>query len=278
MFDCLDRLSVITIPISIEHIPDHAFSGCKSLRFVEFAFPSQCSLIATGAFQDCRQLKSVFLRSSVEVIYSTFSRSTFEPAQYFVIDIPDFCEEDGCLCEFGYICSVSFHFHRKLFTHESHFRASITRQAFPELCSVQIPKSVRVIGQHCFSDCSQLIHAIERRAFADCSHMAAFTFPSSVSTLGDSGFVGCSELSAVVFEAPSHIMHIPNCLFDKCNRLSCLTIASSTLHSQTSVTVLSCCAWERSFFAMDDHRASEFGEPFVKLERASLLVSTASRS
>jgi hypothetical protein len=264
MVDYLERLSAITIPISIKHIHDRAFSDCQSLRFVTFAFPSQCSLIATRAFQECRQLKSVFLPSSVEVIYSKFSRSSFELPHYFVIDGPHFCEANDCLLRTNGRELIQYHGSSPTFCVSSDIsvlagvsfirNSSLTKLTFEpqsrvtrfpmsgfcycrELRSVQIPKSVLVICRSCFYQCSQLaevafespaaIHTIKSRAFCCCRSLATFVVPSSVLTLGDSVFESCSELSSVIFEAPSHLTTIPTQLFQWCSRLTTLSLPDS---------------------------------------------------
>jgi hypothetical protein len=70
----------------------------------------------------------------------------------------------------------------------------------PHICFVTIPKSVRLIGEYYFYDCSGLsevvfesparVQMIESCTFSDCSSMTSFTVPSSVSILGDSVFRG----------------------------------------------------------------------------------------
>jgi hypothetical protein len=84
-----------------------------------------------------------------------------------------------------------------------------------KLRSVCIPKSVRVIGKHCFDRCSELtdvtfespstIHTIKCQAFSECALLTDFRVPSSVSALGESVFCLCSEMSSVIFETPSHL-------------------------------------------------------------------------
>jgi hypothetical protein len=66
------------------------------------------------------------------------------------------------------------------------------------LHSIAIPKSVLVIGEQCFENCSELttvsfespagIRRIDSYAFCKCSSLTSFTVPSSVSTLGKNVF------------------------------------------------------------------------------------------
>jgi hypothetical protein len=64
------------------------------------------------------------------------------------------------------------------------------------------------------------IRKIDSSAFVGRSHLPSFTVPSSVSTLEDSVFSSCSELTTVIFEAPSNLTDIPNRLFSRCGLLT----------------------------------------------------------
>jgi hypothetical protein len=108
---------------------------------------------------------------------------------------------------------------------------------------------VRVIGEHCFESCSELmevhfespptIHTIQSYAFSGCSGLTDFTVPSSVSTLGDGVFCFCSELSSVIFETPSRLTEIPAGIFQGCYLLK-------SLHLPDSVQTIGGSVFERS--------------------------------
>jgi hypothetical protein len=59
------------------------------------------------------------------------------------------------------------------------------------------------------------IRKIECSAFFYSHQLACFTDPSSVSTLRDSVFSGCSALPSLTVEAPSHLTHIEPYLFNR---------------------------------------------------------------
>jgi hypothetical protein len=267
MFSCLSRLSVIKIPASVIRIHDSAFSECNRLRSVAFELPSHCLSIASLAFKNCRSLDSVFLPPSVEVIDQAFSEPSLHIPRYYVPDNVNFCVENDCLTNGRELIqyqgsSDTFCVSRDittLFPASFVGKSALTTLTFePQsrlkslpnyccfscltLCSVSIPRSVRIIGERCFEKCSQLmevafeppssIHTIKCAAFSHCPLLTDFTFPSSVSTLGSSVFCGCSGLSSVLFETPSHLTSIPAQLFRACDRLKAVTLPSSvtTIH------------------------------------------------
>jgi hypothetical protein len=119
------------------------------------------------------------------------------------------------------------------------FEAESRLKSFPDhsfcqcasLCSVDIPKSVRVI--ECIEvvtvafESPSSVHTIKSFAFSDCLLHAEITVPSSVLTLEDCVFSCCSELSSVTFEAPSQIVDIPTHLFFDCTLLKTLDLPDS---------------------------------------------------
>jgi hypothetical protein len=112
------------------------------------------------------------------------------------------------------------------------------------LRSVNIPRSVRVIAQHCFDGCSELrdlsfdvpatVRKIDSQAFGHCSNLACFIVTSSVSTLGESVFCMCSRLASLTFETPSHIANIPKELVKGCTALTNLTLPDSVIEIDSS--------------------------------------------
>jgi hypothetical protein len=102
---------------------------------------------------------------------------------------------------------------------------------------IESQKSVRFVGDHCFSYCGGLagvvfespstVQRIDSFAFSWCCSLISFAVPSSVSTLGSSIFMFCSELSSVTFDTPSQVTNLPDRLFSGCGRLATLTLPDS---------------------------------------------------
>lgn len=114
---------------------------------------------------------------------------------------------------------------------------------------VDIPDSVKIIGENAFSDCPSLervymsynIEVIKARAFKDCGALKYITLPENlrevheeafaycgaiqkitlqenVSVIGSRAFMGCSSISRVYLRSP-HIGKIPDGLFKDCSKL-----------------------------------------------------------
>ena len=61
---------------------------------------------------------------------------------------------------------------------------------------------------------------IKSRAFFDCTALTEVQIPSSVVSLGDYVFRGCSSLQTVVFGAESRLTAIPDYAFNRCTSLT----------------------------------------------------------
>jgi hypothetical protein len=80
-FEKCSALRSISIPSSVETIPQKCFSACSSLSMVP---RSQMSLIKSCAFLNCSSLRSICILSSVEMIHENFSlKSVSSDARHF---------------------------------------------------------------------------------------------------------------------------------------------------------------------------------------------------
>ena len=78
------------------------------------------------------------------------------------------------------------------------------------LTSITIPSSVTSLGDYCFEGCSRL---------------TSITIPSSVTSLSESCFHGCSGLTSITI--PSSVTSLGEACFYYCKRLTSITIPSS---------------------------------------------------
>ncbi|ELP84203.1 hypothetical protein EIN_259170 [Entamoeba invadens IP1] len=76
-----------------------------------------------------------------------------------------------------------------------------------------IPSSVTSIGEYCFSGCSSL---------------SSIIIPSSVRSIDDDCFYGCSSLSSI--NIPSSVISIGDGCFNGCSSLSSITIPLSVTY------------------------------------------------
>ena len=101
------------------------------------------------------------------------------------------------------------------------------------LTSLEIPNSVTTIGHSAFSYCTSLksvvlsssITLIDEYLFYDCSSLESITIPNGVKTINESAFRGCKSLSSIVI--PNGVTSFGNRVFYDCSSLTSLVIPNS---------------------------------------------------
>jgi hypothetical protein len=92
--------------------------------------------------------------------------------------------------------------------------------------------NLSVIGQTCFSGCSNLetvtilspLKEIKRYAFYNCTSLQSIIFPSTITTLGVGLCENCFSLSSAVFQEPANITILPENIFKNCRQLQDIVI------------------------------------------------------
>ncbi len=280
-------LTSIVLPSSVTSIGVNAFNNCKSLTSV--VLPSSVTSIGEGAFFYCSSLTSVVLPSSVTsigdfafAVCSSLTSLTFEEGSRLTsigddafyqcskltsIVLPSSVTSIGSYAfhNCGSLTSVTFKEGSKL--------TSIGNYAFyncRSLTSIEIPFSVTSIGDYAFSDCSSLtsieveegntnyksidgnlysadgktliqyaigkkdtsftipssVTSIGNYAFGGCTGLTYIEIPSSVTSIGLYAFYGCSSLTSVTFEEGSKLTTIGGWAFYLC-KLTSIEIPSS---------------------------------------------------
>ena len=211
----------VTIPTMVTYngetyevtsIGDEAFYDCSSLTSIEI--PNSVTSIASSAFEGCSSLTSIEIPNSVT---SIGDRAFLDCSSLTSIEIPN---------------SVT----------------SIGDRAFTlcsSLTSIEIPNSVTSIGDFAFSSCSSLTEIkvapdnpvydsrdncnaiIETKSNTLIAGCASTIIPSSVTSIGDEAFDGCSSLTSI--EIPNSVTSIGDEAFYRCSNLK-IVINNSNLN------------------------------------------------
>ena len=249
-----DYLEVITIPSSVTTIGNDAFLFVETVYYADdngflyadfehtqltgytgtsdaVEIPNDVTSIATGAFANNSNVKSVKIPSSVTTIgdnaFSSAQSITYSGTATgspwgatFLID------ENGKLIKYyGTDANVDI----------PEGVTSIGDEAFMDcynLKSVFIPEGVTSIGQHAFFRCNNLtsvtipegVTSIGEWAFAN-SSLSSVTIPEGVTSIGENTFYDCSALTSVTI--PSSVTSIGNGAFERCYGLKSVFIPST---------------------------------------------------
>lgn len=186
---------IVTVPQEVEGkdvlvIGDYCFSGNKNVE--EVILPNKLRVIEKCAFEDCSNLYSVTLPSTLEKI----SDFAFRCTALKEIDIPE---------------NVS----------------SIGKYAFylTHIENVVIPQNVSVIEKYAFYGIQELktvklserLCEIGERAFGGCKALETVEMYDNVSTFGDYCFSDCVSLRSLYI--PKAAEHFGNAAFNGCTNL-----------------------------------------------------------
>ena len=86
--------------------------------------------------------------------------------------------------------------------------------------TIEIPSAIRDVDGKDYS-----VTTIGDSAFYDCNNLTSVVIPNSVTTIGSSAFYGCNNLTSVVI--PNSVTTIGSSAFDGCNNLTSVVIPNS---------------------------------------------------
>ena len=208
------NLTSVTIPSSVTSIGSSAFSGCESLTSV--TIPEGVTSIPDCAFQNCSSLTSVTIPEGV----TSIGGSAFSGCSSLTsVTIPSSVTEIGSYAFSSCESLTSVHISdldawcKIKFGEVSSNPLGYAKKLYLNgnlVDELSIPSSVTSIGN---------------RAFYGCSGLISVTIPDGVTSIGSSAFRGCSGLTSVTI--PSSVTSIGNYTFQHCSSLTSVTIPSS---------------------------------------------------
>ncbi len=231
-WDC-SSLTSVTIGSSVTSIGTFAFYHCISLTSI--TIPSSVTFMDGGVFSGCSSLTSVTIGSSV----TSIENSTFEGCCSLTsVTIPSSVTSIGSAAFEGCSSLTSVTIGSSV--------TSIRYDAFKgcsSLTSISIPSSVTSIENNVFEgccsltsivveegntqydsrdNCNAIINTTNNMLIAGCKNTV---IPSSVTSIGDRAFKGCSSLTSITI--PSSVTSIGYEAFQICSSLTSITIGSS---------------------------------------------------
>ena len=237
----------LTIPDSVTHIGDHAFSKCMKLTTVKL--PSNISCIGYGTFEDCSSLTTINIPNGIESI----GDSAFKNCKSLkVLEIPTSvvsigdCAFDGCSA----LKSITI----------PNSVTKIGRGLFrrcTSLSSINISPRVTYVGDNAFKETAwynnqenglvyihkilykykgnmptntnivipEGIISISPDAFKDCENLTSITIPSTVKNIGNGAFLFCRSLKNVTI--PNGVKELSTYMFNQCSSLSSICLPES---------------------------------------------------
>jgi hypothetical protein len=215
-FDC-KRLDVIDLPESVESLDRECFVGCTALSVIGFPVNSMLKTIQSRVFSKCRQLSVLSLRGAVQTVdVRSFAESSVRVLQ---IDAgnQELTESNGIL--FDHPCTRLI-------------------LALPTKTEIEIPATVQVLGQQCFSGCPSLrsvtyqegcqLQEIRDGAFIGCSELTSINIPNSVTALQPNCFATCPKFARFEVQPRSVIQDISR-VFERCHALETVVIPDSVV-------------------------------------------------
>jgi len=191
-------LESVIIPDTVTSIGEWSFYSCSALT--EVTIPSSVTSIGTAAFTICTSLDNVVIPSSVT---SVGDWAFYGCSALTTLELNDGLESIG---------SASF--------------------SSTGLTAVSIPGTVTNIGSYAFSSCpltsavlGEGVPLIGDHMFANCPSLVSVTVPSSVTTIEDGAFWGCSALTSAIM--PEGLTSIGNGAFAYCSALASFEIPST---------------------------------------------------
>lgn len=197
-----NTLTAVTIPKTVTSIANEVFARTPKLATVTFAQPSQLESMGTNVFIGNNSLKTITLPTSLKTTKETF----YLCYALEEINIPDGSQLETIGAYFANDCS---RLKRVVFEGSCDNLTLVNTCAFDgdtSLEYINLPKSVKTIGNEAFRNCKNLkkvefaddaaLENIFTGAFADCG-LESITIPGKIVTIEPEAFRNCDVLETV---------------------------------------------------------------------------------
>ena len=227
-------LTSVTIPNSVTKIENNIFSGCTHLTSV--TIPNSVTSIGSFAFEKCYGLTSVTIPNSVTSI-GTYAFDDCDGLTNATIGNGVKAINDGTFYSCSNLKSVTIGNSVTWIGEKAFYGCSgLTSVNISDLeawCKVRF-KSADVnplsFAHHLYLNGKEVkdlvipssVTSIEDYAFYGCSGLTSVTIPDCVTKIGSSVFYGCSGLTSVTI--PNSVTKIGSSLFQNCCGLTSVTI------------------------------------------------------
>ena len=231
--DCfLDNLALetVTLPKTITHINDWAFSGCKNLKSINL--PNGLEAIDWQAFHGCSSLEEITIPASVSLIEKFVFEGCTSLKEVNVSDgNKHYVDQDGVLFDYDMTTLIYYppaktdtsytvpesctRIEDWAFISNSHLESidlsnvtEIGEDAFyhcTALKSVTVPDTVSILEPRTFGNCmaletvqlSSMLDKIGEHCFYNCLSLKEITIPGRVDTIDSGAFLNCPELKSI---------------------------------------------------------------------------------
>lgn len=191
-----EKISTVKIVDGVTCIEYDAFEDCSNL--VSVSIPNSVTRIEYNAFLGCSNLKSINIPETL----TKLSKGAFrycDKLEYEVVD------------GIKYLCNwaIDSEDYRKTYSiREGTVGLSDRFMSFKRLQSIELPNSLKFIGES---------------AFEDCPYLKSIMIPGNVVSIGEKAFSQCPALESII--VPEKVTYIGECVLENCSGLVSIEVS-----------------------------------------------------